>query len=119
MIYLALYDLAARVGSAGVVVRDSIASAGAVFLALGLWTPVTAAVAAVDQVWIAISPGTRPACPMIHFLLAVLAAALAMLGPGSWSMDARLFGRKRFDLRSGNRAENNHPKSGPPRPRPG
>jgi uncharacterized membrane protein YphA (DoxX/SURF4 family) len=28
-----------------------------------------------------------------------IAGALAMLGPGAWSVDARLFGWKRIDLR--------------------
>jgi hypothetical protein len=34
----------------------------------------------------------------IHVFLAVIAASVAMLGPGAWSMDARLYGRKRFDI---------------------
>jgi uncharacterized membrane protein YphA (DoxX/SURF4 family) len=34
----------------------------------------------------------------IHVFLAVLAASVAMLGPGAWSIDARLYGRKRFDI---------------------
>ena len=34
----------------------------------------------------------------IHVFLAVLATGVAMLGPGAWSIDARLFGRKRFDI---------------------
>ena len=32
----------------------------------------------------------------------------AMLGPGAWSIDARLFGRKRFDMGDRNRARK-HP----------
>jgi len=32
-------------------------------------------------------------------MLAALGAALAMVGPGAWSIDARLFGRKRIDIR--------------------
>lgn len=35
---------------------------------------------------------------LIHVFLAVLAVGLAMLGPGAWSVDARLFGRKRFAI---------------------
>ena len=29
--------------------------------------------------------------------LAVLGASLAMIGPGAWSLDARLFGRKQIE----------------------
>ena len=35
--------------------------------------------------------------------LAVLTAGVAMLGPGAWSIDARLFGRKRFDMANASR----------------
>jgi putative oxidoreductase len=35
----------------------------------------------------------------IYVLLGTLGAALAMLGPGAWSVDARLFGWKRIDPR--------------------
>jgi uncharacterized membrane protein YphA (DoxX/SURF4 family) len=31
-------------------------------------------------------------------LFAAVGLALALLGPGSWSIDARLFGRKRIDF---------------------
>jgi uncharacterized membrane protein YphA (DoxX/SURF4 family) len=34
----------------------------------------------------------------MHIFVAVLCISLAMLGPGVWSIDARLFGRKRFDI---------------------
>jgi hypothetical protein len=37
--------------------------------------------------------------PWIPILLGSLGAALAMLGPGAWSVDARLFGWKRLDIR--------------------
>jgi hypothetical protein len=36
--------------------------------------------------------------PWIHILLGTLGCALAMLGPGAWSIDARLFGRKRIRI---------------------
>jgi hypothetical protein len=32
-------------------------------------------------------------------LLAGLGAALALLGPGAWSVDARLYGWKRIEIR--------------------
>jgi uncharacterized membrane protein YphA (DoxX/SURF4 family) len=33
-----------------------------------------------------------------HLLLAILGISLAMLGPGAWSIDALLFGRKRITV---------------------
>jgi hypothetical protein len=30
-------------------------------------------------------------------MAATIGAALAMIGPGAWSLDARLFGRKRIE----------------------
>ena len=79
--------------------QNSIAAVGAIFLLAGLWTPVMGTLAALDEVWIALSlysPQRQDA--WIHVFLAILAVSLAMLGPGAWSMDARLFGRKRFDI---------------------
>ncbi len=34
----------------------------------------------------------------VHVFLAALSVCVAMLGPGAWSLDAHLFGRKRFDI---------------------
>ena len=67
-----------------------------VFLLVGLWTPLSGALAVFIQVWMVIShTGQRG----VHALLVALAASLVMLGPGAWSVDARLFGRKRIDFR--------------------
>jgi uncharacterized membrane protein YphA (DoxX/SURF4 family) len=74
-----------------------IAAAGAIFLLAGLWTPVTGTLVALDEAWIAFSvysPGRENA--WIHMFLAILAVSVAMVGPGAWSIDARLFGRQRF-----------------------
>jgi hypothetical protein len=38
--------------------------------------------------------------PRVHLLEAAMGAALAMLGPGLWSIDARLFGWKRLEIRN-------------------
>jgi uncharacterized membrane protein YphA (DoxX/SURF4 family) len=35
-------------------------------------------------------------------LLAAIGAAIALLGPGAWSIDARRFGWKRVELKNGN-----------------
>jgi putative oxidoreductase len=64
-------------------------------LLVGLWTPVAGVLMAVVQVCLLFS---HPADPLIHVLLGALGVALAMLGPGAWSMDARLFGRKRIQF---------------------
>ena len=54
--------------------------------------------AALDEVWIALSRYSGRQDTWIHIFLAMLAVSVAMLGPGAWSIDARLFGRKRFDI---------------------
>ena len=80
------------------------AAAGGLLLLLGLWTPVAGIAVALDELWIAFSPHLSQIYQQgLHLLLAVLAAALAMLGPGAWSVDARLFGRKRFEIDGRNR----------------
>ena len=54
---------------------------------------------AFDEVWIALLPySPRREDSWIHIFLAILAVSVAMLGPGAWSIDARLFGRKRFEI---------------------
>ena len=70
------------------------ALAGLLLIA-GLWTPVAGAVAAGAEVWIAFSSATHPG---ILIALAILAVTLALIGPGWWSIDARLYGRKHIIL---------------------
>jgi len=69
------------------------AAAGALLLA-GLWTPLAGSLVAIVEAWIAFSHPGNPSMPL---MLAVLGASLAMIGPGAWSVDARLFGRKQID----------------------
>jgi uncharacterized membrane protein YphA (DoxX/SURF4 family) len=69
---------------------------GSLLLA-GLWTPVAGSLQAIVGVWIVFSGGGHLD---LDLLLAVLGLSLAMLGPGAWSIDAMLFGRKRIDVRS-------------------
>jgi len=71
------------------------ASAGILLLA-GLWTPIAGALVVVIEVWNALS---QPGDPWTYILLASISAALALLGPGAWSLDARIFGWKRIDIR--------------------
>jgi putative oxidoreductase len=67
-----------------------------IFLLAGLWMPVAGALQAIFEVWIFFSRGDGD---NLHLLLAALGVSLVMLGPGAWSVDARLFGRKRIDFR--------------------
>jgi putative oxidoreductase len=76
-----------------------IEAAGGVFLIAGLWTPIVGALITLDELWIAFSLySSQHGLNWNHIFLAVLTAGVAMLGPGAWSIDARLFGRKRFDI---------------------
>ena len=75
------------------------AGIGGIFLIAGMWTPPTGILIAIVESWTAWSlyRSRLPAAEM-HVLLAGLSVSVAMLGPGAWSVDARLFGRKRFDV---------------------
>jgi len=73
--------------------------AGGALLLVGMWTPAVGIVVAADEVWRTLAPDvSHPAVPLLSILLAVVAASIAMLGPGAWSIDARLFGRRRFEI---------------------
>jgi len=99
LICFAIVDFTEPIGESPTAVRDLFAAGGGILLLAGLWTPVAGALIAIDQLWIALSVHASPRDGQwIHILLAVLAAAVAMLGPGAWSVDARRFGRKRFDI---------------------
>ena len=77
------------------IVQYVLAAAFGAMLVAGLFTPFAGILAAAVEVWIAFShPGSR--WPQIG--LAGLTLGLAMIGPGAWSIDARLFGRKQIDL---------------------
>ena len=76
-----------------------IAGSAGVFLLAGLWTPIAGTLAAVVKLWIAFTWFfNNTGDPWIAVLQAALGAALAMIGPGAWSIDSWLFGRKHIDL---------------------
>ena len=68
-----------------------------ILLLAGLWTPVAGVLQAIIQLWLVFSARD---VVVVHFFLAAFGLSVAMLGPGAWSFDARLFGRKRIDIRT-------------------
>jgi putative oxidoreductase len=73
-----------------------IAAAAGILLVVGLWTPIAGTLVALLLVW---SIFSEAGDPWVYILLGTMSAGLALLGPGGWSVDARLFGWKRIDLR--------------------
>ena len=80
----------------GVIVPQMIAVLAGTFLLVGLWTPVVGTLIAIVEVWIIFVVAGDLSVPL---MLATIGAALAMIGPGAWSIDARLFGRKHIEGR--------------------
>jgi uncharacterized membrane protein YphA (DoxX/SURF4 family) len=77
------------------VILQLLAAACSALLTIGLWTPIAGwFLAAAELSFLFFHFGD----PSMHIVLAALGAALAMLGPGAWSVDARLFGRKRIQI---------------------
>ena len=68
-----------------------IAAVASVFLLLGLWTPVAGIIIAIAGGWAFLA---SPAHSLTAITLAALGLTIAMIGPGTWSIDARLYGRK-------------------------
>ena len=77
------------------IVPTMIGAGAGILLLVGLWTPLAGSLVVVVEVWITIS---RSGDPWIPIMLATLGAGLAMVGPGAWSIDAQLFGRKHIGI---------------------
>jgi putative oxidoreductase len=72
-----------------------VVAAVGLLLIIGLWTPAAAAFMAIFELWRMVS---RRGDLTVEALLCTLALAIALLGPGGWSVDGRLFGWKRIDI---------------------
>jgi hypothetical protein len=68
----------------------------------GLWTPIVGTLVALVEIWQVVALAEDPWVPL---LLGTIGGALALLGPGLWSIDARLFGWKRVDAPPRNSAD--------------
>ena len=75
-----------------------------------LFIRIVAATALLDQAVNALQRGAphestalavlaQPGDPWTYILLGSIGTALALLGPGAWSIDAHIFGWKRIDIR--------------------
>ena len=79
-----------------VIIRPLLETSAGMLLLVGLWTPMAGVLVIVVELWSMLSRrGDLRNC----IVLATFGAVLAMLGPGVRSSDARLFGRKRIDIR--------------------
>lgn len=76
-----------------------IAAGIGLLLLFGSWTAVAGVIVAIIESVIAFSHNGDP---WVSALLASLGLALALLGPGTWSVDARRFGWKRIEIRRPN-----------------
>jgi putative oxidoreductase len=77
--------------AAGLIVPEMSGAVLGVFILAGLWTPAVGALVAAAEFWIILAGGGDIG---MSIMLAVFGGTLAMIGPGAWSVDARLFGRK-------------------------
>jgi uncharacterized membrane protein YphA (DoxX/SURF4 family) len=64
-------------------------------LAVGFWTPIAGVTLAIVEIVRVIQSSSLDGRLA---MLAVVAMSLAMMGPGQWSIDARLFGRRRINI---------------------
>jgi hypothetical protein len=76
-------------------IPELLAMAVGTLLLAGLWTPIVGSLLALLAIWNVIS---QAGDPWANILLGTIGVALALVGPGTWSADARLFGWKRIDL---------------------
>jgi putative oxidoreductase len=93
LVRFGMIELAGKSFSASMIPQVIAACAG-ILLLVGLWTPVMGALIAFVELWIAF---TYVGDPWIPITLAILGGTAAMIGPGAWSIDARLFGRKHIE----------------------
>ncbi len=77
------------------IIAGWIGAGAGILLLFGLWTPICGTFIGVVEVWIASASSGGHG---VSIMLATSGATLAMIGPGAWSIDARLFGRKHFEI---------------------
>ena len=73
-----------------------IAAVAGLLLLFGLWTPLAGIAISISEIWILL---TSMGNPLITIMLASFGTGVAMIGPGAWSIDAQLYGRKHIPSR--------------------
>jgi uncharacterized membrane protein YphA (DoxX/SURF4 family) len=86
-----------RSGVPGHLITGLFTMADGAFLLVGLWTPIAGAGACAIALWQTIF---RSESLYQGILFGAIGLALMLVGPGAYSIDARLFGWKRIDLDS-------------------
>lgn len=76
---------------AGLMIPEVAGTVLGLFILAGLWTPVMGVLVAAVEIWIILAGGSDI---WMSLTLVAFGGTLAMIGPGAWSIDARLFGRK-------------------------
>ena len=84
-----------------------------VFLLAGLMTPLVAILVAISEIGIALAWIPLPGQDLFGSYLAmvnliVLSIAIALLGPGAFSLDARMFGRREITIPKKNHLDHEH-----------
>jgi uncharacterized membrane protein YphA (DoxX/SURF4 family) len=82
-------------GSLELITIQLIAIVLGIFLFLGFWTRLTSVIVSALELFSASSHNCNP---WLSVLISALGAALSLLGPGCWSVDARISGWKRIEI---------------------
>jgi len=91
--------IAGRTALGFAAIPEFAAAVAGILLIAGLYTAAAGAMIVLAEAWMVFSPAFGyHAEPWLHIFLAALSASVAMLGPGAWSVDARRFGRKVFEI---------------------
>jgi putative oxidoreductase len=90
----ALVYCAAPTRAGTVAAPQVIGALAGLLLIAGLWTPFAGVVAVCAEAWVCWLGFSSSAHWCSPLTLGVLGGTLALIGPGRWSVDARLYGRK-------------------------
>jgi putative oxidoreductase len=83
-------------GAFDAVLQGASAAIGLLLIA-GVWTPIVGVLAGIAALLNGLSDSTGSGNWLLPMTVSV---ALALLGPGAWSVDARLFGWKRIEIQN-------------------